>query len=894
MVTARTPAPQTSAPAPEPRPRTAHTNRTPIPHSAAPQRVAGAPAVRLPASTTALPSQWVSTPGAPLPSAVRGTLERSFNYDLSEVRVHSDPNGESTAANIGARAFTYGNHIVLGPSQHATNLGLMAHETAHVIQQQGASTVQMSSLGDFGGSLEREAQQVSLAVTSGQSAVVQGRTGSQFIQADSKKPWWQRGIEAVGSGIKAVGSAIGDVTAGARNAAIKFFKDRAKSIPGYDLLAVILGRDPINQDPVERNAVNVIRGVAGLIPGGTQMFENLQKSGVIQRAYEWVSGEIDRLNITWAMISGAFTTFIGSLGVGDLLNPGGLWERARAIFGGPISRLLAFAASAGRKILEFIFEGALALGGSAAQRVLGIFRRIGATFGIIADDPVKFLGNLLSAAKGGFQRFADNIVDHLKAALFQWLFGALAGAGLKLPQKFDFMGIMSIVLQVLGLTYDRLRARLVKLVGETAVKVIEEGFAFLKIIVTQGLAAAWEKLLEFATGMVDTVIESIRNWVVTTIVKSAVLKLASMFNPVGAIIQAVIAIYNTVMFFIERAQQIAALVESILDSIDNIARGNLSAAIVYVEKTLARTLPVIISFLARLINLGGISEAIKDVIKKIQKVVDTALDRVGNWIKDKAGALVGGKKEKAGPDTRTPEQKMAALRTAVGQAQPIIKDPRLSRQQKVGQLKEIKTKHQLTALELVKDKQTPVQQTVHVRGSINPTYNGEGVMINPDFPPEPKVIIETTIGDSQPRQGFEEVLDPSPAGFQRAHLLGAGLGRESPLGIFHAPTAVNQRLQGAGIEMLMQEMHEKRFPGVVFSIRASSEPHPGTLFLKEVKYVLWGERPGTPKTQLLEIRITVTNNQVAPQWKVVAGEIDLDAMNRYTNQVSAFVARRRR
>ena len=38
-----------------------------------------------------------------------------------------------------------------------------------------------------------------------------------------------------------------------------------------------------------------------------------------------------------------------------------------------------------------------------------------------------------------------------------WLFGALAGAGLQQPDTFDLKGIVSIVLQVLGLTYAWIR-----------------------------------------------------------------------------------------------------------------------------------------------------------------------------------------------------------------------------------------------------------------------------------------------------------------------------------------------------------------------------------------------------------------------------------------------------
>ncbi len=71
-----------------------------------------------------------------------------------------------------------------------------------------------------------------------------------------------------------------------------------------------------------------------------------------------------------------------------------------------------------------------------------------------------------------------------------------------------------------------------------------------------------------------------------------------MFNPAGAVIQAVAAIYNTVMFFIERGSQIAAVAEAVFSSIGTIAAGNIAGAANYVEQTMGRTLPVVISFLA--------------------------------------------------------------------------------------------------------------------------------------------------------------------------------------------------------------------------------------------------------------------------------------------------------
>ncbi len=73
----------------------------------------------------------------------------------------------------------------------------------------------------------------------------------------------------------------------------------------------------------------------------------------------------------------------------------------------------------------------------------------------IIENPIGFIGNLVNSVKRGFQQFASNILTHLRAGLIGWLFGALAGAGLQPPERFDLRGIVSLVMQILGLTYQR-------------------------------------------------------------------------------------------------------------------------------------------------------------------------------------------------------------------------------------------------------------------------------------------------------------------------------------------------------------------------------------------------------------------------------------------------------
>jgi hypothetical protein len=78
--------------------------------------------------------------GAPLSSAVRSRIEPSLGGgDLSGVRVHGGRAANEAASSLGARAFTHGNNIWLGPGESSNDLRLMAHEATHVAQQGGGS-----------------------------------------------------------------------------------------------------------------------------------------------------------------------------------------------------------------------------------------------------------------------------------------------------------------------------------------------------------------------------------------------------------------------------------------------------------------------------------------------------------------------------------------------------------------------------------------------------------------------------------------------------------------------------------------------------------------------------------------------------------------------------------
>lgn len=71
--------------------------------------------------------------GRPLGGDVRADMEARLGADFSDVRIHDDAAAKASAAELGARAYTSGNHIVIG--EGGADRHTLAHELTHVIQQ---------------------------------------------------------------------------------------------------------------------------------------------------------------------------------------------------------------------------------------------------------------------------------------------------------------------------------------------------------------------------------------------------------------------------------------------------------------------------------------------------------------------------------------------------------------------------------------------------------------------------------------------------------------------------------------------------------------------------------------------------------------------------------------
>jgi hypothetical protein len=324
----------------------------------------------------------------------------------------------------------------------------------------------------------------------------------------------------------------------------------------------------------------------------------------------------------------------------------GLWDKAMDAIGGAIDTIVK---------LKDMLLGVLARAAGAIEKII--------------DDPIGFLGNFVNAVKAGIQGFAANIVTHLKKGLQTWLFGALAEAGIEIPETFDLKGIVKLILSILGLTWANIRARIVKALpgAEKVMALLEKGVEFIQVILGEGIGGLWKFVAAKLADLKEMVMGKIREFVVTRIITGGITWLISLLNPAAAFIKACKMIYDVVMFFVDNAAQIKEFVDSVLDSIESIAGGGVGAVASLIENALAKTLPIVLGFLASLLNLGGISDKIKSILKTVQKPVMSIIDSLV------AGAVKFGKKlllklgigRKDAPEAKSPSEVKGKARAAL-------------------------------------------------------------------------------------------------------------------------------------------------------------------------------------------------------------------------------------
>ena len=157
----------------------------------------------------------------------------------------------------------------------------------------------------------------------------------------------------------------------------------------------------------------------------------------------------------------------------------------------------------------------------------------------------------------------------------------------------------------------------------------------------------WEHVQEHFGDLKETVIEEIKGMLITQVITAGVKWIIGLLNPASAFVKAAMAIYDIVMFFVNQGSQVVELVSAVTDAVVAIASGAVGGAAKLVENALAKSLPVVIGFLASLLGIGDLAKKVQGIVGKIRQRIDLAIEKV----LQKAKSLFKGKKGKGNKDT---------------------------------------------------------------------------------------------------------------------------------------------------------------------------------------------------------------------------------------------------
>lgn len=292
--------------------------------------------------------------------------------------------------------------------------------------------------------------------------------------------------------------------------------------------------------------------------------------------------------------------------------------------------------------IRAIINGLLRAVGIEPARFWSVVKRIGEVISDIADDPLGFARNLLAGVSQGFQQFSDHLKEHLFAGFFDWLFEGLGSVGVEIPPDFSLKSIITFILQLMGISWDRIRTLLVVHIGEENVAHIEKAWEIIATLIEKGPSGIFELIkdkLDPQT-IVNQILETAVTFLTETLVEQIAVRVLMLFNPVGAILQAIQAIYKILKWIFQNAARLFTFIETIVNSLRDIVAGNTGDVANAVENSLRLLIAPVIDFIAKLAGLDDLPDKIAETIKGFQDWVESILNRVIGWLAEKGKALL--------------------------------------------------------------------------------------------------------------------------------------------------------------------------------------------------------------------------------------------------------------
>jgi len=237
----------------------------------------------------AVPELSPST-GTQLDPASRAIFEPRFGQDLSSVRIHTDDKAGQIAASLGVRAFARGNQIGFARGASPSGAGadrVLAHELAHVVQQQRGETRNLTA-----GPASSERRRLEHEAETSAKAILAGAHLPRREAAGPPAPVMQ-GFDPDYHETAVIGGAAGVFTPEETGKIYEanWRRDFSQAAPGFADIVIawkqLKDAAPADRPPLQQKLANAVVNVGnptGETYGGYQTWEHMDNPGGAEAA----------------------------------------------------------------------------------------------------------------------------------------------------------------------------------------------------------------------------------------------------------------------------------------------------------------------------------------------------------------------------------------------------------------------------------------------------------------------------------------------------------------------------------------------------------------------------------------------------------------------------------
>lgn len=313
------------------------------------------------------------------------------------------------------------------------------------------------------------------------------------------------------------------------------------------------------------------------------------------------------------------------------------------------------------KIIKLVFKDRDLMGAvrAAFDLILRVFnvplellveikrKAIGA-WDVISKKPIDFLKNAVRSIGYGFLLLGQNFLEHLQFGVEGWLLGELAEKKISKPKSWtDPKELFFFVLSVLGLTTAHVLDLLKKRIDPGLVDAAQTWigrFAGAVEFVAEMLDPSrtpednTQGIIDRAKDFGKSVLTGVAEWIAAQVAAELALMAAAAAASAGLseVLDVIRRIYKAIQTAVRWARRILDMVSQVLDTVLDIAAGAIAKVGKLFEGILHKGMPVVIGFLADQVGLGGVGEALRDIVDTLRQKVDEGL----MWLIDKVVGFI--------------------------------------------------------------------------------------------------------------------------------------------------------------------------------------------------------------------------------------------------------------